>query len=72
MAKLQASVIFFHSAKPSPKFDKNDAKKAVKEYIDYYCGRLIKCDLSGDKVDPIAYDYEFGNGTFARVAGSIK
>ena len=34
-----------------PQFDEIEAKKAVIEYIDYFCERAIKCDLSGDTVD---------------------
>jgi hypothetical protein len=41
---------------PSPGFDEKKAEEAVKGYIDYFCGRAIKMDLSQDKVDPWLYN----------------
>lgn len=37
-------------------FDSTQAPTAVKRYIDYYQGRPIKSDLSGDTVDSYLYD----------------
>jgi len=42
-----------------PEFDVEEAKNAVCSYIDYFCGRAIKIDLSGDFISSsCAYDYD--------------
>ena len=55
-----------------PSFDEGKAREDVKHPIDYYCGKPIKCDLSGDYVDPSSYDLDAGQGTFARCLVSIR
>ena len=59
------------SGRLSPPFDHAGAKQACKAYIDYYAGRCIKTDISGDKVDPSLYDREYGIGSFASVVTSL-
>jgi len=40
-----------------PSFDETEAKKAVvAEYIDYFCGRPIKADLSGNTMSTWLYN----------------
>lgn len=51
----------------APDFDKELAKTAVTTYIDYFQGRAIKADLSGDSVDPWLYDRDAGAGRFQQI-----
>lgn len=53
-------------------FDVKSAEKAVKSYIDYFNGRCIKCDLSGDEVDPWLYDRDAGAGAFQKIVDGIR
>ena len=56
-----------------PSFDRKRAEAAVTEdYIDYFCGRCIKCDLSGDTVNPWGYDRDMGQGSFDRVVSRMR
>lgn len=48
-------------------FDREAAKKAVKQPIDYFCGKPITCNLSGDSFDPWLYDRDAGKGAAARI-----
>lgn len=42
-------------------------------YIDYFCGRCIKCNFSNLKaVDPRLYDRDFGQGAFAKAVALAK
>lgn len=50
-----------------PPFNAADAQKAVLKYVDYFCGRCIKSDLSGDYAHPGGYDRDWGRGAFADV-----
>lgn len=53
----QSSAIFYRiNGIPEPEFDEKQAERAVKGYIDYFCGRAIKMDLSKDEIDPCCYD----------------
>jgi hypothetical protein len=56
----------------APKFNEAEAQEAVLEYIDYFCGRAIKCDLSGDTAHPKMYDLYAGAGAFQRVVNSLR
>jgi hypothetical protein len=58
--------------RPSPPFDESAAKDATMRYIDYYCGRCIKLDLSGDTTYPIAYDLDRGAGSFQRIVERLS
>lgn len=49
---LTASFFTIHNINP-PKLSEDELNKALKsEYIDYLCGRVIKCDLRKDYIDP--------------------
>lgn len=65
--------IFFNAfpIKP-PSFDRENASTAVESFIDYYCGRCIKMNLSGDSVDPYSYDRNYGTGTVARIVETLR
>jgi hypothetical protein len=55
-----------------PSFDRSRAARAVQQYIDYYDGRCIKTDLSGNSVNPYLYDRDAGQGAFARVVAGLR
>lgn len=55
----------------TPTFDESVAIDAIKSYIDYYSGRCIKTDLSGDTADPTSYDAEWGAGLFQKIVISL-
>ena len=56
----------------APSFDWKQARQAVESRIDYFCGRGIKCDLSGDDVDPWLYDRDAGKGAFQKIVESLR
>lgn len=76
--KNQQPAFFFKiSGTEPPKFDKNHAReifKVNKGYFDYFCGRRIKTDLSGDSADPRRYDDDpaTGPGTFKKIVEYLK
>ena len=55
-----------------PSFHKDEAKKAVEGYIDYFCGRCIKSDLSGDTVNTSFYNRDAGDGVFEKVVEGMR
>ena len=57
---------------PGPAFEEAEAEKAVKGYIDYFCGRCIKIDLRGDTADPSAYDNDWGVGSFETIVTNLS
>lgn len=58
---------------PAPSFDESQAQDAVKtDYIDYFCGRVIKSDLSGTHVNPRLYDRDNGSGSFERIVNMVR
>lgn len=63
---------FSFSGVSPPLFDEKSAEEAVARYIDYFCGRPIKTDLSKDEVDPYLYDRDAGKGTFEQIISEIK
>lgn len=50
------AVFFSMHGQSVPVFDNMEAEEMVGGYIDYFCGRAIKADLSGDVVSSYAYD----------------
>ena len=65
------AAFFTMTGRLPPLFDPNEATKAVKSYIDYFCGRAIKSDLSGDEVDPYGYDRDTNEGAFAKISRGL-
>lgn len=54
----QQPALFFGNGS-GPSFDESQAKRAIiGGNIDYFCGRAIKADLSGDKADFNLYDHD--------------
>jgi len=70
--KMEPARFFVMNSLPPPAFDAEAAKEAVTHYIDYFCGRCIKTDLSGDEVDPWGYDYCSCLGVFADVVVGLR
>jgi len=48
----------------SPVFSVSLVNKALLRHIDYFCGRPIHCDLSGDSANPELYDRNAYPGAF--------
>jgi hypothetical protein len=55
-----------------PGFDSVEAVSAVKNYIDYFCGRAIKSDISGDTAYPGGFDRREKEGAFKKIIDSLK
>jgi len=49
-----------------------DVKASVNSRIDYFNGRCIKCDQSGDEVDPWLYDRDAGAGVFQKIVDGLR
>lgn len=56
----------------SPQFDEKQAVQALNGYIDYFCGRCIKTDLSGMYADPSLYDRDAYPGAFADIVKKVR
>lgn len=64
---------FTMMGRPAPPFDEKEAVKFIENgYIDYFCGRAIKTDLSADFISPRMYDRDAGTGTFARIVADMR
>lgn len=57
---------------PFPEFDSISADHAVLGYIDYFCGRLIKSDISKNLTHNIGYNREYGKHTYEKYVISIQ
>lgn len=67
------TVASFFAYQPRPKFSESEAEQVVTEsYIDYFCGRPIKMDLSGDTLNPQLYDRDAGARKCASVVNKLK
>jgi hypothetical protein len=53
-------------------FDEKAAEESVGEYIDYFQGRCIKCNLNDDTVDPYLYDRDWGVGAFKKIVEDLS
>jgi len=63
---------FYFSNKPAPEFDEVEAAKSVNDYIDYFDGRCIKLNISGDSVKPRLYDQDFGEGKVKEIVDNLR
>lgn len=67
------AAFFRFSEIPPPDFDESIAEKTIHDgYIDYFCGRAIKADLSGDILDPRGYDRNAGAGRARESVASLR
>jgi hypothetical protein len=64
--------VFKNAPFMAPSLNMAKADEAVLGYIDYFCGRCIKSDLSGDSVNPYLYDRDMGPGAFAKVVAQMR
>ena len=55
MWKHQRVAAFFGGGS-GPVFNEQEANLVIHGYIDYFCGRAMKVDLSGDDVNTSAYN----------------
>ena len=62
----------FHGQPSPPQPTEIPDKKVLDSYIDYYMGRVIKANLSGDTVDPRGYDRDNGQGAFKSVVDELR
>ena len=55
-------------------FNTNLAKNEIveKRYIDYFCGRAIKTNLSTNVINSYLYDRDAGIGAFSRIVTTIR
>lgn len=69
---MKPAAFFTMSGLPPPVFDTEHAEQVVTDYIDYFCGRCIKTDLSKDEVNPWSYDRDAGQHAFARIVSELR
>jgi len=72
--RSKPALFYTSTGLPAPVFNLEKYKREISEdgYIDYFCGRLIKTNLSGDIVDPYLYDRDNGEGAFQSVVDKLK
>lgn len=66
---------FRASGVAAPEFDVEEARIEGERCgwdFDYFNGRVIKLNLSGDFVNPWGYDRDCGQGAVARVVSSLR
>jgi len=56
----------------SPSLNEIELKKCFDGYIDYLCGRVIKTDISKNKVNHYMYDMVNGYGLFEKIVDDLK
>ncbi len=62
----------FYGGGMSPSFNVERAQKAVAGYIDYYDGRAMKTDLSGDTAESWLYNRDAGAGKFESIVAAMR
>jgi len=79
MWKNQKVASFFTASRTAspvfdPVVDQNKALEAITQgYIDYFMGRAIKTDLSGDTISSsFAYNRDAGEGTLERIVAAMR
>jgi len=56
-----------------PPFNENNAGKAVNTgFIDYYCGRAIKTNLSGNTANTALYNRDAGHNAFETIVKEMR
>ena len=53
-------------------FDSVKASTAVQKRIDYFCGRVIKMDISQDSCDSFLYNRDNGDGAVEKIVASMR
>jgi hypothetical protein len=57
---------------PFPEYDVIKAEEAVKNYINYFQGRVIKSDISQDIANTWGYDRDMGEGSFKKCVDKLR
>ena len=70
--RMKPAAFFAYNPSLTPSFNKEEAKKAVEGYIDYFCGRCIKSDLSGDTANISLYNRDAGKGAFEEIVKKMR
>jgi hypothetical protein len=73
--RSKPAAFFAMAGMMSPALDKRGALEEAQKFkwsFDYFQGRLIKADLSGDAVYPAGYDRDNGEGVLAEVAQQVR
>ena len=70
--EVMPASFFVSNPQKIPEFDSNVAETIVQHYIDYFCGRAIKCDISKNVANPTGYDRGTAPGTFQRIATDLR
>lgn len=70
--KSRVASFFALGRLPAPLYNEVLARDAVFDYIDYFQGRVIKSDLSGNTVNPEGYDRDNGEGSFKKIVDSVS
>lgn len=71
MSKTPAAYLVLNGME-IPEFDNSKADIAVKAHIDYFCGRCIKADISGDFVDAHMYDKSGEATKFVEIVNLVR
>ena len=72
MGRTSKSKFFTFNLVAAPVFDQEEAKKAIKNHIDYFCGRAIKTDISKDEINTYLYNRDAGAGKFESIVKSMR
>jgi len=68
----QVASFFTMNHMPPPKLNEKELTESVNGYVDYLCGRVIKCDLTGNMADPQMYDRDNGKGAFEKIVIELR
>jgi hypothetical protein len=55
-----------------PPFSESEARSAVTRDIDYFCGRGIKSNISGDTVNTWGYNRDAGTNAFENIVAKLR
>lgn len=70
--KSSPALFFKTGLLPEPQFDETEARELQSLDVDYFCGRCIKSNLSGNVVSPRLYDRDIHPGAFAEVVTKLR
>jgi len=68
----KVAAFFTMSGIPPPSWNEALAREQIGSYVDYFQGRVIKSDLSGDMADSFGYDRDNGQGQMQRVVDKLR
>jgi hypothetical protein len=68
----QPAAVFGMTGLRPPSFSEKEAKSAVTDFIDYFCGRRIRMDISKNETDPRFYDRDNGADSVSRIVEKLR